>query len=176
MLKFKKSEKGFTLIEMVIAAVLVLMAGAVVTPMLLGYVDDQKVASLNETLINTRAAFEAFYTDNLGVLAEPVDGDYFPDLVDAGFMSRVPQTEGVEYEINLDDSTTNSGTAFFVKGTFAPNDAQVIDRLTRLDERIDGDSGESAGILQWDATTGYFAYLLYGTGVDLNTSAWHSNI
>ena len=178
------NQKGFTLMGQIVAIGLAVLGMGIVAPMLLSHFADGKTAALGETLNNSQVAFQSFYVDSEGLLTDTdADGDYFDDLVTAGFMSRVPQDTSVAYTIqvdtDMDDDATDNGIAYYVRGVYANTAVTTLEaRLNDLDEKIDNDNGPDAGILQWNegtqgTTDGEFYFLLYSEEADVADAAWH---
>ena len=167
--KFQSKQGGFTLIELVVAIGIMLILGAAVTPMLLSHLEDAKVANMNETLLNTKTAFDSYFVDSQGVLQDD-DGDgYFDDLVDAGYMSRIPNDKNFDFQIGEFSNTTSQ--AYFV--TMNSTTAAGQDVVQKLDGQL-GDEGAAQGALQYetDGNQTDAVYLLHGD-VSVKSTDWN---
>lgn len=141
----RKNQKGFTLIELVVAVAIMLLLGAAVTPMLLSHLKDAKVAAVNETLINAKTAFDSYFVKNQGVLTDSdTDSDYLDEMVSENFLPVAPSIAGAgALTVTLDSSNANYDEYAIEAGSVEDG---VCSILKTLDGQIDDD----------DLTTGNF--------------------
>ena len=153
MQKLKKlGQKGFTLIELVVAIAIMLVIGAAVTPMLLGHLKDAKVASVNETLLNTKTAFDSYYVKKMvqkGAVDIAGDKDLLVDMLAEGLMGRKPAIQGLG-DLKIAGFASGDETKFYLYAPVAANtdlDGVSAAWFTTLDKQID-DENPGAGTLQ----------------------------
>ena len=152
------NKKGFTLLELVVAIGIMLIIGGVVTPMLLAHLKDAKTASFNEAILNVKTAFNSWYTAEQGNIADSDgDGDYMDDMVDAGWLSAIPETGQLTWKIVT--HAGSSGTEYLINATGATA-ADFSDTMSDLDTKVD-DGNVNDGILKSNSSG--FVYLLYDT-------------
>lgn len=190
MCKKLRSQKGFTLIELIVAVGIMLILAAVATPILLGHVKDSKVSNINEQLLNVKSAFDSYFTKNNGLISDSdSDGDFLDEMINAGWISNNPSRHNLTWTVK---SYTDSGkTAYFVHITNNPGggadtaDADGYNYITAInddiDEVVDGSTDGSAGAYQFalkdadsdgEDDTLNACFLLYQED---GMSAWHDS-
>ncbi|AJF08111.1 prepilin-type N-terminal cleavage/methylation domain-containing protein [Geoalkalibacter subterraneus] len=143
----KTQEKGFTLVEIVVAIALVLLAAAIVVPMLFKHIDREKVASVNAEVLSLRAAVKAAILRDGGLKDNNGDGNFLDDLVDTDYLDRAPKSlPGATWL--LKQTTHTSGRKVFYLDIECP-DAECVKVAQELDLMVDEESGESSGNIQW---------------------------
>lgn len=150
-MKRMHSEKGFTLIEVVVAAVLVLMAGAIVIPMLLGHIDRNRMATINADVMAISAAVKAAALRDGGIEDVNGDGNLMAGLIAKNYLDREP--------LSIKGATWALKSAFDAQGRtlfyldIECSDAKCEELADRLDKHIDDGQGPNAGNIQWASGT-----------------------
>jgi len=170
----RKKRGGFTLLELVVAIAIVLLIGAAVSPILLAHLKDAKVASLNENLVNMKAAFESWYTKEAGVIKDANnDGNYLDDMVNAGWLNREPTDPNFQFAIKK-YTDTNGKVAYYIDLTPQTGaESTAYEIITKLDEKIDGGNGDADGVLQYTASNGTLTEAFYLLYKEAGMTAWH---
>ena len=188
MRKKLRSQKGFTLIELIVAVGIMLILAAVATPLLLGHIKDSKVSNVNEQLLNVKSAFDSYFTKNNGLISDSdSDGDFLDEMIDAGWISNNPSRHNLTWTVK---SYEDGGkTAYFVHITNNPGgtspDSDGYNYITAInddvDEVVDGSTDGTAGAYQFavkdadsdgEDDTLNACFLLYQ---DSGMSAWHGS-
>ncbi|HDH98319.1 MAG TPA: type II secretion system protein [Deltaproteobacteria bacterium] len=166
MRKKLRSQKGFTLIELIVAVGIMLILAAVATPLLLGHIKDSKVSNVNEQLLNVKSAFDSYFTKNNGLISDSdSDGDFLDEMIDAGWISNDPSRHNLTWTVK---SYTDSGkTAYFVHITNNPDgstpDSDGYSYLAAINDDVDKivDGGDAA-----DGTAGAYQFAVKDTDSD----------
>ena len=181
MRKKLRSQKGFTLIELIVAVGIMLILAAAATPFLLSHIKDAKVSSFNEELLNVKAAFDSYFTKNGGLISDSDgDGDFLDEMIDAGWISNDPSRHNLTWTVK---SHTDSGkVAYYIHITNEADEGGYTyfgSINGDVDEAIDGTGGEDDGRYQYadvdtdsdsDNDTIRACYLLQADG---GMSSWH---
>ena len=158
MRKKLRSQKGFTLIELIVAVGIMLILAAVATPLLLGHIKDSKVSNVNEQLLNVKSAFDSYFTKNNGLISDSdSDEDFLDEMIDAGWISNDPSRHNLTWTVK---SYTDSGkTAYYVHITNNPDgtspDSDGYNYITAINDDVDKivDGGDTA-----DGDTGAYQF------------------
>ena len=145
----RMNQKGFTLIEIVVAIAVMLVIGAAATVLLLGHLNDAKTASVLDDTIKIKAALNSEIARAQGNLADTDgDGDYLDDMLDRGAIDRMPSSIP-DTTWHLKAGTTGTQTVYFLEIACAEGSTQCLEAAAALDESMDGGDAGSAGSVQW---------------------------
>ena len=97
----RKSDRGFTLIELVMVIVIIGVLSAIIVPNFVDYVSKSAASSTKANLSIMRTAIQAFRGDNLGTYP----ADDLDNLVTGGYIPEIPE-DGV-LELNTVVNTAN---------------------------------------------------------------------
>jgi len=165
---------GFTLIELLIAVAIMLIIGAAATPILLSHIKSAKVASLNENILNVKAAFDSWFTAKQGdVTDDDADGDYLDDLLNAGWLSSDPSD--TNYDFYIKKYTSGDDVAYYIEVDATVNgpDTTQYNTFLALDEKVD-DGDKTTGRIQIDnGDTSNPARLYFKIYADPGLTTWH---
>jgi len=140
--------RGFTMMEVLIAAVIMLVVGGVAIVFLLNHIDRSIVAGAMEDYHNIKAALVSAMTD--GTLADADnDGDYIDDLIANNKLSHEP-TVIPDATYHALKSEVIDGVEVFYIAVECDDGADHCYRIVeKLDEEVDGGDGPNAGQIQW---------------------------
>jgi prepilin-type N-terminal cleavage/methylation domain-containing protein len=148
-----RKAQGFTLMELVVAVAIMLIIGAAVTPMLLSHIKDAKVASVNETLLNTKTAFDSYFASEEGSIS---DTTILDNVIAAGFLGQTPSIDNIgDITIELDDTTVSGYDIYTIEADLGSvTYADVSSVLEALDVQLDGEAdGLDGSLLYSDGGT-----------------------
>jgi len=154
-----RDQKGFTLLELIVATGIMLIVAAGAAPMLMGHIKDPKIGNVNEQLLNVKTAFDSYFTKNQGVISDSdVDGDYLDEMLEAGWLASNPSRNGLTWTIKA--HTDSGSTAYYIHITNNPDGGATPDSdgFTLLAD-IDGDVDTAADGAD-DGAAGMFRYVL----------------
>jgi prepilin-type N-terminal cleavage/methylation domain-containing protein len=153
-----RKAQGFTLMELVVAVAIMLIIGAAVTPMLLSHIKDAKVASVNETLLNTKTAFDSYFASEEGSIS---DTTILDNVIAAGFLGQTPSIDGLAAEMDITSAEVGDYDVYSITCDVTADEYTASESVfLALDEQID-DGDLADGIMSVDATDttdGYFTY------------------
>jgi type II secretory pathway pseudopilin PulG len=154
-MNFRSEKKlvGFTIMELVVAIAVMLILGAVVTPMLLSYLNKSRLAALQEDVLNMSLAIRsACLQENGEIIDSGDDDDYLDDLYDRGYLTSdsinsVDDATWAIRRIVVNEGTDSEKINYYAEVSCA--DTDCWDLFNALDDRIEQD-GASAGTIQWN--------------------------
>lgn len=136
----KVSQRGFTLIEIMVVVVILAVLGGIVTPMVLDYVKDAKITAAKQDIKNIATALDLFKLDN-----------YMYPTTEQGLEALVSKPSGSpeprnwrQYMQKLPKDPWGEPYVYI-----SPGDNGEYDLYTLGADRMEGGEGEAADIGNW---------------------------
>ena len=146
---YQRRKAGFTLLEVVVAVVVILLVGAAVAGILIRQVNRAKAGATAYDVISIRTAVASAMARGDLVDANH-DGNYLDDLLKKGYLNKAPSViPGASYQVLK--ATKSNGTELYYLEIECTNE-ECVKTLKALDEEIDGGDGPDNGTVQWVET------------------------
>ena len=173
--KTLKGQRGFTLIELIVAVGIMLILAAAATPFLLSHLKDAKVANENEKVLNVKAAFDSYYTKNGGLVSDSdSDSDYLDEMESEGWISGDPSKNDVTWKVKKYTDSGKNAYYIFQETTSTDGYNYFKDIVDDIDTIIDGSDTATSGTYQYTDTGSAVkaCYLLYK---DADMTSWQTD-
>ena len=141
----RTKEKGFTLVELLIAVGIILLMAAVVVGLFLRHVDRARAANVAENINNIRVALNTTISKTgKHLVDENGDSDYLDDLIELGAISGKPSYPSCG-EWFLRKTTDDYGNvAYYIEVDTTDCPEKVENDFQKVDDEID-DSDPNTG-------------------------------
>jgi prepilin-type N-terminal cleavage/methylation domain-containing protein len=171
----KKSKKGFSLIEIIIAIVIMGIIAALGAPTLNTVLENSKAPAEKTILNNIASAIQTVHINNNYGSLTAFDVTTKAEMLEA--ISSLPK----EFEYRVGITKSGSNTAYFATATadytLASEKSKLLSIASSLEATYDGDSNSTGGQFQYDTTCSasndcYYAYYVYGSGITKSSDTW----
>ncbi|MCK9172949.1 MAG: type II secretion system GspH family protein [Desulfuromonas thiophila] len=148
-----KNQKGFSLVELVVAVTVILIVGGSVTAVLLSNLSDAKHAAVVEDVAKLQVALRSELLRSGGEIVDSdSDGDYLDELVVNKTLDKAPQSiRGGSWYLRKNETEINKGM-YYLEIECLTETCESL--TTMLDEKFDGNGDSSTGAVQWSFSEG----------------------